>query len=109
MDVLSSQVRPDSPEHRANRERMVALVAELREHMSRAREGGGAKYLERHREQGKLPVRDRIDQLVDASTPFLELSALAAWEMYDNEAPAAGLVTGIARVGGRDEICRLRS
>src|SRR5262249_29346519 len=60
------------------------------------------KYLARHREQGKRPVRERIDQLVDPSTPFLELSPLAAWNMYDDDAPGAGLVTGIGRVGGRE-------
>ncbi|HUL72474.1 MAG TPA: carboxyl transferase domain-containing protein [Vicinamibacterales bacterium] len=102
MDLLSSQIRQDAPEYRANRERMTALVTVLRERTAAAREGGGAKYLERHRAQGKLPVRERIDQLIDASTPFLELSPLAAWDMYDNDAPAAGLVTGLARVGGRE-------
>ncbi len=93
-----SQIRADSQEFVDNRERMLALVGELRDRVARAREGGGAKYVERHRQHGKLPVRERIAQLIDANTPFLELSALAAWDMYDNEAPAAGIVTGIARV-----------
>ena len=62
--------------------------------------GGGPKYLERHREQGKLPVRERIEQLLDPGTPFLELSPLAAYGLYDDEAPAAGIVTGIGRVVG---------
>jgi acetyl-CoA carboxylase carboxyltransferase component len=66
------------------------------------RDGGGAKYIERHRAQGKLPVRERIDLLLDPGSPFLELSALAAWDLYDGEAPAAGLVTGIGRVSGRE-------
>jgi acetyl-CoA carboxylase carboxyltransferase component len=102
MDVLRSRLKIDSPEFAANRARMTTLLAELRDRQARAREGGGPKYVERHREQGKLPVRERIAQLLDADTPFLELSALAAWDLYDNEAPAAGVVTGIGRVSGRE-------
>jgi 3-methylcrotonyl-CoA carboxylase beta subunit/propionyl-CoA carboxylase len=102
MDVLSSHVRTDSPEFRTNRERMTALVAELRERTARVREGGGPKYLERHTSQGKLPVRERIDLLIDPGAPLLELSALAAWDLYDNEAPAAGIITAIGRVSGRE-------
>ncbi|MEZ5319588.1 MAG: carboxyl transferase domain-containing protein [Vicinamibacterales bacterium] len=102
MELIVSRVQPDSEDFRTNHARMTALVAELREKVERARQGGGPKYLERHRAQGKLPVRDRIAQLIDPDTPFLELSALAAWDMYDNEAPSAGVVTGIARVSGRE-------
>jgi 3-methylcrotonyl-CoA carboxylase beta subunit/propionyl-CoA carboxylase len=102
MEILPSQVKTSSPEFQANRERMLGLVGQLRERMATVREGGGPKYLERHRQQGKLPVRDRIAQLIDPATPFLELSALAAWDLYDNEAPSAGVVTGIARVSGRE-------
>jgi len=102
MDVLASHVKTSAPEFAANRDKMLALVAELRQRHERAREGGGPKYLERHKQQGKLPVRERIAQLLDAETPFLELSALAAWDLYDNEAPAAGVVTGIGRVSGRE-------
>jgi 3-methylcrotonyl-CoA carboxylase beta subunit/propionyl-CoA carboxylase len=102
MDVLSSQIRTDTPEFLKNRERMTKLVAELSERTAKVREGGGPKYVERHRQQGKLPVRDRISQLLDASTPFLELSPLAAWDLYDGEAPAAGIITGIGRVSGRE-------
>jgi len=104
MDVIASQIKTDSKEFGTNRDRMLALVAELRDRLARAREGGGAKYLERHRKLGKLPVRDRINQLTDANTPFLELSALAATDMYDNEAPAAGVVTGIGRVSHREVV-----
>jgi len=63
MRPLSSRIKPDSPEFTTNHTKMAALVAELRERIARAREGGGARYLERHREQGKLPVRERIDHL----------------------------------------------
>src|SRR6188768_2669648 len=102
MDVLASHIKVSSPEFAANREKMAALVAELRQRHERAREGGGPKYVERHKQQGKLPVRERIAQLLDTDTPFLELSTLAAWDLYDNEAPAAGLVTGIGRVAARE-------
>src|SRR5687768_2415696 len=81
---------------------MAALVAELRARTAIAKQGGGAKYLERHRAQGKLPVRERIEKLLDPRSPFLELSPLAASGMYDDEAPAAGVVTGIARISGRE-------
>jgi acetyl-CoA carboxylase carboxyltransferase component len=102
MDRISSKIRTDSPEFKTNREKVTAAVAQLRERLAQAREGGGPRYLQRHREQGKLPVRERIALLLDEGSPFLELSPLAAWEMYDNEAPGAGLVTGIGRVMGRE-------
>ena len=102
MEPLVSRIRTDSQEYRDNVTRMEALVAELRERVATAREGGGPRYLERQRAQGKMPVRERIDRLLDPGSPFLELSALAAWEMYDGEAPGAGLVTGIGRVSGRE-------
>jgi 3-methylcrotonyl-CoA carboxylase beta subunit/propionyl-CoA carboxylase len=102
MDVLESHIRTETPEFRDNHASMTRLVAELRRRIADAREGGGARYVQRHREQGKLPVRERIDRLLDAGSPFLELSPLAAWDMYDNEAPGAGLVTGVGRVSGRE-------
>jgi acetyl-CoA carboxylase carboxyltransferase component len=104
MDILESRVKLDSPEYRANHARMSQLVAELRARTAKARDGGGERYLQRHREQGKLPVRDRLHRLLDPATPFLELSALAAWDMYDNDAPGAGLVTGLGRVSGREVV-----
>jgi len=102
MQRLSSSIRTDSPEFNANQQKMATLVAELRDRLAQAREGGGERYLQRHREQGKMPVRERIDGLLDEGSPFLELSPLAAWEMYDNDAPGAGIVTGIGRVSGRE-------
>src|SRR5580765_4630638 len=102
MDRLETHVDPSSAEFRQNRERMSALVAELRERTAAARQGGGEKYLQRHREQGKLPARDRIGKLLDPGSPFLELSSLAAWDLYDNEAPGAGIITGVGRVSGRE-------
>ena len=104
MDILDTHVDTNSPTYRANRDRMVALVSELNERRAVAKQGGGARYLERHREQGKLPVRERIDKLLDDGSSFLELSPLAAWDVYDNDAPGAGLVTGIGRVSGREVV-----
>ena len=102
MDRLESHIDITSPAFAANRDRMRALVDEHRARLEQVRQGGGAKYLARHREQGKMPVRERIDGLLDPGSPFLELSPLAAWEMYEGDAPSAGIVTGIGRVSGRD-------
>ncbi|HEY6843735.1 MAG TPA: carboxyl transferase domain-containing protein, partial [Thermoanaerobaculia bacterium] len=102
MDALDSHLDTSSDDFRANSERMQSLVDALRRRTEDARQGGGEKYMARHREQGKMPVRDRIAALLDPNTPFLELSPLAASEMYDGEAPAAGIVTGIGRVRQRE-------
>ncbi|HEU5162791.1 MAG TPA: carboxyl transferase domain-containing protein, partial [Thermoanaerobaculia bacterium] len=102
MDPIETHLRTDTDEYRANTERIERLVGELKERLASAREGGGPKYVERHREQGKLPVRERLDLLLDPETPFLELSPLAANGMYGDEAPGAGLVTGVGRVEGRE-------
>ena len=80
---------------------MEGLVAELRERTALVAAGGGEKAVERHRSRGKLTARERIDRLVDPGTAFLELNALAAWELYDGDAPSAGIVTGIGVVEGR--------
>src|SRR5688572_7186402 len=102
MDRLQSHLDTNSETYLTNRQRMQALVDDYRARVERARQGGGAKYLARHREQGKLPVRDRIEALIDPGSAFLELSPLAAWGMYEDDAPAAGIVTGIGRVSGAD-------
>ena len=102
MDRFESQVQTSSEQFKSNQARMTALVAEYRERLANVREGGGPKYLQRHRDQGKLPVRERIEKLLDPGSAFLELSALAAWNMYDGDAPSAGVVTGIGRVSGRE-------
>jgi acetyl-CoA carboxylase carboxyltransferase component len=104
MDTLPSHIDPADPTFKANKERMERLVADLRERVERAQQGGGPKYVLRHREQGKLPVRERIDRLIDPDTPFLELSPLAAFDMYDGDAPAAGIVTGVGRIAGREVV-----
>jgi len=102
MAVLSSQVERASDDYARRRERMEGLVAELGERTALVARGGGERALERHRARGKLTARERIDRLVDPDTAFLELSALAAWDMYDGQAPGAGIVTGIGVVEGRE-------
>jgi acetyl-CoA carboxylase carboxyltransferase component len=102
MAVLTSQLDRDAEEFAHRGERMAELVAELRERSAQIARGGGEKATERHRSRGKLPARERVDRLVDPGTAFLELNALAAWEMYDGGAPSAGIVTGIGVVEGRE-------
>jgi acetyl-CoA carboxylase carboxyltransferase component len=100
MATLTSHVaRDDSFERR--HARMEELVDELRERTAHVAQGGGEKATERHRSRGKLTARERIDRLVDPGSAFLELNALAAWDVYDNDAPSAGIVTGIGVVEGR--------
>ncbi len=100
--MLATQAERDSDLFAARRERMEALVAELRERTAQVARGGGEKALERHRSRGKLTARERIDRLVDPGAAFLELSALAAWDVYDGDAPGAGIVTGIGVVEGQE-------
>src|SRR5688572_27736685 len=104
MERIETRIDPAGEEFRRNHERMAGLVAELRQRTELARQGGGEQYLQRHREQGKLPVRERIARLLDPSSPFLELSPLAAWDLYDGDAPSAGVVTGVGRVSGREVV-----
>jgi acetyl-CoA carboxylase carboxyltransferase component len=87
-----------------NRERMVSLVSELKSALSTVEQGGGEAQVARHRERGKLTARDRVSALLDSGTAFLELSPLAAWDMYEGDAPAAGIVTGVGRVAGREVV-----
>jgi acetyl-CoA carboxylase carboxyltransferase component len=101
MPVLRSRLDPASPEARANHEAMAGLVADLRARQAALANGGAGgdeQSIARHRERGKLPVRERIDRLIDPGSAFLELSPLAANGLYDDEAPGAGIVTGIGRV-----------
>jgi acetyl-CoA carboxylase carboxyltransferase component len=100
--VLTSQLERESDEFAGRRERMEGLVAELRERTAQVADGGGESAVERHRGRGKLTARERIDRLVDPGAAFLELNALAAWDMYEGQAPSAGIVTGIGVVEGRE-------
>jgi len=102
MAVLTTQVERESEQFARRRERMEALVAELRERAAEVTRGGGEQATERHRSRGKLTARERVDRLVDPGSAFLELNALAAWDMYERAAPAAGIVTGIGVIEGRE-------
>src|SRR3954468_250752 len=107
MAILTTRVDPTTDEARANASQMRALVAELRAKTAAVSARGAAgdeRSIARHRERGKLPVRERIDHLIDPGSAFLELSPLAAIGMYDDDAPGAGMVTGIARVHGTDVV-----
>jgi acetyl-CoA carboxylase carboxyltransferase component len=101
MALLESVVQRDDAFDRRT-ELMQGLVRELRERTAAVAMGGGEKATERHRSRGKLTARERIDRLVDPGGAFLELNALAAWELYDGQAPAAGIVTGVGVVEGRE-------
>ncbi len=103
MTVLGTELDPDAPGTRANAEAMRALVDDLRARtraLGERRAAGDDRSIARHVERGKLPVRERIDRLLDPGSAFLELSALAANGLYDDDAPGAGIVTGIGRVEG---------
>jgi acetyl-CoA carboxylase carboxyltransferase component len=103
MPVLRSRLDPSTEESRANHDAMTAHVEELRARTRAVTErgaGGDERSIARHRERGKLPVRERIDRLLDPGSAFLELSPLAANALYDDEAPSAGIVTGIGRIEG---------
>jgi 3-methylcrotonyl-CoA carboxylase beta subunit len=100
--VINSNINAASSEFRANRTAMRALVAELEQRRAAAAEGGPARARERHLARGKLLPRERVMALIDPGAPFLEMSPLAAWGMYDDEIHAAGIITGIGRVSGRE-------
>jgi len=100
MPAIRSQIDPRSPEFQANAAQMRALVDDLKLQFSKVAEGGGEKARAKHTERGKLLPRERIRALLDPGSPFLELSSLAAHGMYENQAPCAGVITGIGRVNG---------
>lgn len=102
MEVLESGVDTGDKEFQENFEHYERLVSDLREKLEWVRQGGGEERIRLHRSRGKLLARERIDELVDPDSPFLELSPLAALNMYDNQAPGAGIITGIGIVHGRE-------
>ena len=102
MSTIESKIDSRSGDFRRNAELMGKLVADLREKVARIKSGGSSADRERHLGRGKLLPRDRIRVLLDVGSPFLELSQLAAWDLYDNEVPSAGVITGIGRINGQE-------
>jgi acetyl-CoA carboxylase carboxyltransferase component len=102
MAVLESRVERNSAEYQENCAAMEGLVAELRERIAQVKQGGGADAIAKHRKRGKMLARERIERLCDPDTPFIEFNPLAAWGMYHDEAPAAGIVTGIGVIEGQE-------
>ena len=101
MELIESHLQVQSEEFRANAAFHKSLAADLRAKLGVVKQGGGAELMKRHTSRGKLFVRERVERLLDPGTAFLELSPLAAWELYGGEAPAAGVITGIGSVHGR--------
>ncbi len=104
MPVLRSQIDPRSEAYAASRAQMQVALEDLNARLRRAAIGGGEKARAKHTERGKLLPRERISALLDPGSPFLELSPLAAEDMYEGQAPGAGIVTGIGRVHGHEVV-----
>ncbi len=100
--ILESQLNPRSADFQANAAAMRAVVDDLRAQIERVAQGGGEAARAKHVARGKLLPRERVQMLLDPGTPFLEIAPLAALNMYDNDAPGAGLIAGIGRVSGVD-------
>ena len=104
MKRLVSQIQTSSSEFKANAENMRGLCEELRGRVSDNQTGGSEKARTLHVERGKLLPRDRVERLLDPGTPFLELSPLAAWDLYDGQAPGASIITGVGTIQGRQTV-----
>ncbi len=102
MDILPTRIKATSPEFKENQANLSSLTEELRKNLKKAQAGGSESAVKRHRERGKFLARERVEKILDPGSPFLEFSALAANGIYDNEAPSAGVVTGIGAVHGRE-------
>ena len=100
MPIIETRINARSEDFQANAAAMKAQIDDLRAKLAEVSKGGSEAARKKHVARGKLLPRDRVEQLLDPGTPFLELSALAAYNMYDNEAPGAGVITGIGRVSG---------
>ncbi len=104
MEVIESNLRTADRDFLDNHARMETLARELKARLGQVRAGGGERAVELHRSRGKLLARERVEGLVDANTPFLELSPLSAWDMYDGEVASAGIVTGVGVVQGKEVV-----
>ncbi|MEM1007512.1 MAG: carboxyl transferase domain-containing protein, partial [Myxococcota bacterium] len=101
MQVFSSQIRVEEQNYQSNRAHNQTLMAQLHQRQQQVFQGGGEKARSLHQKRNKLLVRDRIEALIDNGTPFLELSTLAGWDLYEGQAPGGGIVTGVGTIHGR--------
>ncbi len=101
-EILETSIDSSSPDFQENSEHLRSLVKELRDQISKVKQGGGSDAVAKHRKRGKLLARERIEKLLDSDSPFLEFSTLAGNGMYGDEAPGAGMVTGIGLAHGRE-------
>lgn len=102
MSILKSKIQPRSEGFKDNAQSMAALIQELRHIRQEIAQGGSPQARERHQSRGKLLPRERVERVLDPGSPFLELSPLAAYNLYNNEAPGAGMITGIGRIHGKE-------
>ncbi|MCB1185125.1 methylcrotonoyl-CoA carboxylase, partial [bacterium] len=102
MSTIKSRINPRAEDFRANAEAMKGMVEDLRAQAARVSLGGGEAARAKHTARGKLLPRERVNHLLDPGTPFLEVGQLAAFGMYDDDAPSAGIITGIGRVQGTE-------
>ena len=102
MSVIQSRINTRDAGFIANRANMQAQVDDLRKVVDQIRQGGGAKAQERHTSRGKLLPRERLNAVLDPGSPFLELSQLAAYQVYEDNVPGAGIITGIGRIAGQE-------
>ncbi len=102
MGIIETRVDRGSPEFQENERLFQQALTQLNERVQQVRQGGGEAAIAKHRARHKLLAHERIRLLCDPDTPFLELSPLAAWDMYENDAPSAGIVTGIGLVEGQE-------
>ena len=102
MQQIQSKISTKSQEYKENYDNTKQLLSQLKERINLVKQGGPESARKRHLDRGKLLTRDRVQHLLDPGTPFLELSQLAAWDLYDNQAPAASMITGIGVVKGRE-------
>ena len=102
MAIIQSKINASSREYKENAAAMQVQVDELKATLKEVYQGGGSKACERHLSRGKLLPRQRLEALLDPGSPFLELSALAAHEVYDDHVPGAGIITGIGRISGQE-------
>ncbi|RLF31466.1 MAG: methylcrotonoyl-CoA carboxylase, partial [Thermoplasmata archaeon] len=102
MEALESNIDTSNKEFKENYKHYETLVNDLKEKIALVQKGGGEEKIKIHKSRNKMLARERIEELLDPDTPFMEFNPLAAWDMYDNRAPCAGIITGIGLVHGRE-------